>query len=102
MTILQRVEFIWPDGAAQVGFRVWADSLPSNDRQECFDAILRQENLRYSSVNSGYMTITANGFLWKDQASYDAGHILDETWVKYMERYQTETGVQRISTNEEQ
>jgi len=102
MKILQKIQFVWPEDSLPITFPNWIESLSPDEKQEWNEAAARQNNHRQQAIKLGYMIIVPDGFLWKDRASYDAGHILDETWLKYFQRYQNETGVKILRTYEEQ
>ena len=94
MTVLQKFEYAWPEGAPQLHFLNWIATLPQAEQDEFAQAKIRQEAYRQVFIDNGTLTMVEGGYEWKDQESADIGKPTDSVWITYWSRWIKETGVQ--------
>ena len=93
MSVIQKFEYTWPEGAPQLQFLDWIATLPQAQQDEFAQAKIRQEAHRQPFIDDGTLSIVPEGYEWKDRESIDIGKPTDSVWIAYWSRWINETGV---------
>jgi hypothetical protein len=94
MTILQKFEYTWPEGADQIEMYDWLKTLPQSEQDEFAEGQRNGERLRQIAIDDGRMIVRADGnYEWRDAEAFAVGKQNDPIWQKYWKRWQVETGV---------
>ena len=94
MPILSKFIYTWPEGTSPLGMVPWLETLPQSEQDEFRLADIRQKEFRKTVVDQGNLTVTKDGYVWKDEDAMNTGKPTDPTWLIYWNRWQAETGVQ--------
>ena len=101
MTVLQKFDWSWPQGATPVSFDDWIENLPNDQKQECLSGVKSQHEIRQQAIDRGDMILTTQGYIWKDAETAQRGKGIDPVWEKYWLRWQKETQATFTMTYEE-
>jgi len=93
MTVIQKFEYAWPEGAPELQFLDWVATLPQAEQDEFAQAKIRQEAHRQPFIDDGRLSIVEEGYEWIDQEAADLGKPTDSVWIGYWSRWIEETGV---------
>lgn len=94
MPILSKFIYTWPDGTIPIMFVDWVNTLSKEEQDEFQLADIRQKEFRKIVVDQGNLTVTNDGYVWKDKDTLNTGKPTDPTWQIYWTRWINETGVQ--------
>ena len=94
MPILSKFVYTWPDGTTPIMFVDWVNTLSKEEQDEFQLADIRQKEFRKIVVDQGNLTVTNDGYVWKDKDTLNTGKPTDTTWQIYWTRWINETGVQ--------
>ena len=94
MPILSKFIYTWPDGTIPIMFVDWVNTLSKEEQDEFQLADIRQKEFRKIVVDQGNLTVTNDGYVWKDKDTLNTGKPTDTTWQIYWTRWINETGVQ--------
>jgi hypothetical protein len=94
MPIFSKFIYIWPEGTNPIDFPPWIDTLTQAEQDEFRLADIRQKEFRKLAVDRGNLTVSNDGYIWKDKDALNTGKPTDPTWQQYWNRWQKETGVQ--------
>jgi len=101
MAIRQEFVFTPPEGKEFVDINIWAQDLPAGEREEWLAAVERQLGIRQTVIEQEALRVdTSNpklhSYIWDESAVKDKPPMeykpYDEVWLKYWNRYLTETG----------
>ena len=94
MPILSKFIYTWPDGTIPIMFVDWVNTMSKEEQDEFQLADIRQKEFRKIVVDQGNLTVTNDGYVWKDKDTLNTGKPTDPTWQIYWTRWINETGVQ--------
>jgi hypothetical protein len=93
MSVTQKFEYTWPEGAPELHFLDWIATLTQAEQDDFAQAKIRQEAHRQPFIDDGRLAIVEEGYAWKDQETADLGKPTDSVWIEYWSRWIDETGV---------
>jgi hypothetical protein len=93
MSVTQKFEYTWPEGAPELHFLDWIATLTQAEQDDFAQAKIRQEAHRQPFIDDGRLSIVEEGYAWKDQETADLGKPTDPVWIEYWSRWINETGV---------
>lgn len=103
MAVIQKFEWIWPEGTTPVSLYEWIATLPQEQQDEFYAGEANTEILRQQAIDAGLMTLANDGsYIWRDQEAFNINKQNDIRWQRYWQQWQDETGVKFRSYLEQQ
>lgn len=94
MAIVQKFEYIWPEGTIPVEMNDWLKTLSQSEQDEYWEGRRNGDRLRQIAIDAGRMIIAEDGsYIWKNQEEFNVNKQNDLVWQRYWQRWQDETGV---------
>lgn len=93
MPLIQKFEYIWPEGTTPIELDDWLKTLPQSEQDAYWEGRRNGDRLRQIAIDAGRMIIKDGMYVWKDIDAFNIGKENDMTWQTYWQRWQDETGV---------
>jgi arabinogalactan endo-1,4-beta-galactosidase len=97
MAILEKFEFVWPEGVTPVEFETWATTLPQAEQDELAQEMATQDAKIQQYIDRGDLVRTADGNRWIDENTRSQSvhtTLMSLTYQYYWERWMNENSIE--------